>query len=60
MPTAEIAYEKVVRDEPSDDAILFKIEGWNYWIPRSLVEEIDEESKIVVIPEWFAVKEELV
>jgi len=54
----EISYTRIVVD--SDLAILFEDGTDQFWIPKSLIKDHDEDDKIVSIPEWFAEKEGLV
>lgn len=53
----EISYTEIVTE--SDGAILFADGGDRFWIPKSLIQDHDEDDKIVTIPEWFAEKEGL-
>jgi len=48
----------------TDRAILCVIEGVKFWIPRSLIRDDSEVSREgdsgdLIIPEWFADKEEI-
>lgn len=54
----EISYTRVVTD--SDLAILFEDSEDRFWIPKSVIQDHDEDDKIVSIPAWFAEKEGLV
>jgi hypothetical protein len=55
---AEISYTEIVTE--SDMAICFKDGPDKFWIPKSVIEEHDEEDKIVCVAAWFAEKEGLV
>ena len=46
------------RVHATDDAMLFLSDGEQVWIPRKLILEWDQG--MVMIPEWFAVREGLV
>jgi type II secretory pathway component GspD/PulD (secretin) len=59
-PLATIYFDKVIVDRDDLGAILFRIDKEEIWIPRSLIEQLDEGNNEVEIPEWFAIKEELV
>ena len=56
----ELAYEDLLRNEEAEGALLFRIEGLDRWIPRTLLYEWDEDASTIAVPEWFAVKEGLV
>ena len=51
----ELAYDEIIKK--TDEAILFDFGEVQKWIPKSLIEEYDKEC--VIIPLWFAEKEEL-
>lgn len=55
---AEISYTKIVTE--TDMAILFEDGPDQFWIPRSVIKDHDEEDKIVTVAAWFAEKEGLV
>lgn len=59
-PLATIYFDKVIVDRDDLGAILFQIDKEEIWIPRSLIDQLDEGSNEVEIPEWFALKEELI
>lgn len=58
----EVDYERIVKNEPHSKAVLFDFgNGKEKWIPKSqILEDIDEVKKVVVLPEWLCVREELV
>jgi len=37
----------------TEKAYLLNIDGEKYWIPKSQVEDLDEELKIITLPEWL-------
>lgn len=48
----EIPHDGVVLDEDQYDAVLFKIDDEEVWLPRSQITEFDGET--VTIPGWLA------
>lgn len=56
---ADVEYDFVKLDDPAKKAILFRIEGKDVWLPRSQI-EVDEDQKMVTMPEWLATEKELV
>ncbi len=56
--TVEISYDEIVTE--TDMAILFKDDKDQFWIPKSMIDDHDEDDKIVSVYEWFAEKEGLV
>ena len=57
-----IFFDDIIIDEDQYNAILFDLGpiSGNVWIPRSLIEQLDEGSNEVEMPEWFALKEGLI
>lgn len=55
----DLDYDEIVYDDERKLAILFKIEGKEQWVPRSLL-EVDKDAKTVTVPEWWAVRNGLV
>lgn len=53
----DISHDGVILDEDQYQAILFKIEDKDVWIPRSLIVEFDGDS--VTVPQWKAEELEL-
>jgi len=51
--TVEI--EIVNKVHETDHAVLFNIEGDEFWIPKSVIDDMDE--CMVVVQKWFAKKE---
>jgi len=51
--TVEIEIVNKVRE--TDQAVLFNIEGDEFWIPKSVIDDMDE--CMVVVQKWFAKKE---
>lgn len=47
-----IEHEGIKRDEDTEGAVLFKCQGNEIWIPRSQLEDYDED--VLVIPKWLA------
>lgn len=56
--TVEISYDEIVTE--TDMAILFKDDKEQFWIPKSVIDEHDEDDKVVSVYEWFAEKEGLI
>ena len=48
----KVDYDKIIRS--SDRAVQVDIAGEGYWIPKSQVQEFDEEECWFEIPEWLA------
>ena len=44
----------------TDDAYLFRIDGKNYWIPKSQVSTVFTGKKVARISEWIAEKKGLI
>ena len=42
----------------TDAAVLFKIDGETYWLPKSQI-DYDEEEKEIDLPRWLAEKNDL-
>lgn len=57
-PIAEIDYDYIKNF--SDGAVLFEADDETFWVPNSVLVEIDEEDKTVHIKQWWAEKEGLV
>lgn len=57
MKLADIDYDEVLHE--TADAILFRIDKREVWIPKSIA-EVDTDAKTFTIPEQFAIKNELV
>ena len=55
---AVIAYDYEEGD--TDKARLFIIDGRDVWIPKSVIDEEDEEENTVSVKEWWALKEGLI
>ena len=53
-----IEHNGILRDDDGERAILFDIAGDETWLPRSLIEDYDDE--IVGIPIWLAEEKDLV
>ena len=59
METVEIDYDELLI--LSSNATLFKIDDEvEVWIPCTLMVEYDEDDKTFTIPEWFAIKKDLI
>jgi hypothetical protein len=56
--TVEIYYDKM--GKKTDLAQLFIIDGENYWIPISQIEDTDIENKTVYLTGWIAREKGLV
>lgn len=54
----EISYEHILRK--ARDSVLFSIEDRDVWIPRSRLNDWDEQLKTFSIPEWLAIDREVV
>jgi len=54
----EIPYDDIVAE--TGMAILFKDDKEQFWIPKSVIEDHDEDDRIVYVAAWFAEKEGLV
>jgi len=54
----------IERDEPIDKAVLVKLDGKKFWLPRSQIEieyaGQDERSATVTLPEWLAIEKGMV
>ena len=62
-PTVELQVKTVVKE--TTEALLCRIDGVDHWIPKSLIGadsdvRAEGDSGTLEIPEWFAVKEEIV
>jgi len=55
-----ICFDEIVVNRDDLGAVLFRMDNQEIWIPRSLIGWLDEEDNEVEVPEWFAIKEELV
>ena len=60
METAIVYYDEVVLDESHYQAVLFKIDNREVWIPRSVIVNDDFENNVIEVKEWFAINEELI
>lgn len=56
---ADVDFDLIKIDDPARRAILFSIDGADVWLPRSLI-EVDEDDKVVTMPQWLAEERELV
>jgi hypothetical protein len=56
----EVDYDEIIRDNARDKAVLFAVDDEEVWIPRSLIDYTDERAKTFYVPEWYAIKEELI
>ena len=57
----EIPFDNIIHQTP--EAVLFDVGDEEVWIPKSLIQEIDESDpkrKTVTIPEWVATDKGLV
>ena len=54
----EIAYDRI--KAKTDKAKLFVIDGEEYWIPISQIEDVDEENHLVYLTQWIAEQKELI
>jgi len=52
-----IKYDSI--EHNTDSAILLKIEDKKYWIPISLIEEIDEKNKRITVEKWILIEKGL-
>jgi len=57
-----VDYDCIIRGDCCEEgtATLFRIADREVWIPNSQIEDYWEEDRQVEVPEWFAVKEELI
>lgn len=53
---AIVYYDRILRH--SAEAILYKIDNRDVWIPKSLHDDFEDGS--LAVAEWFAIKEELI
>ena len=53
-----IEYDLKKVDTPSLKAVLYVIEGDEYWLPRSVIDDFEDGT--VAVARWFAEKEGLV
>lgn len=58
MEVVRIDFDKVAQE--TSDAVLILIDPKLHWIPKSLIKDEDQQEGWVEIPEWFAIKENLV
>lgn len=54
---ADVDYERIIHK--TELAVLFLIDGKEVWLPKSRI-EIDEEQKLVTIPQDFALEKGLI
>ena len=52
-------YDEIKVNREDLDAVLFRFDETEIWIPKSLVIEIDEDQKLVDITKWFVLKNDL-
>ena len=54
----------IERDEPIEKAVLVKLDGKKFWLPRSQIEieykDQSERSATVTMPEWLAIEKGMV
>lgn len=55
----DVDYSVIKIDDPKYKGILFKIDGKDVWLPRSLI-EVDEDDKTVAMPKWLAQEKGLI
>lgn len=56
----DVTYEKLVHE--TDGAYLFDVFGdgeGDVWIPKSQIEDLDEDEKTFLIPQWLAEEKEM-
>jgi len=56
----EIEYDEVILDDNGLQAILYKIDGEDIWIPRSQIEDENYTGNSILITEWIADKKGLI
>jgi hypothetical protein len=54
-----VSFEAIKLDREDLRAVLFDIEGYDVWIPRSLIHHINETDMTIEVPSWFAYREGL-
>lgn len=60
-----VTYDRVVRNDPDQLAVLLEFDGHNVWIPKSQINlysgtlEQGEEGGWIEIPEWLAISKEI-
>lgn len=53
-----VDFDEVITDYDHYNAILFRMDDREVWVPKSLINNREDNS--FDVPEWFAIKEELV
>ena len=57
MERVRIQYDELKRS--TEQAYLFRIDGEDIWLPKSQA-SVYEKKKVVYIPEWLAMKADLI
>lgn len=55
----DVDFSIIKIDDPKYKGVLFRIDGKEVWLPRSLI-EIDQADKTVAMPEWLAMEKGLI
>ena len=43
-----------VREYETDDAVLYIVDGKKRWVPKSVIDEEDDNDKVAIIQDWWA------